>query len=63
MVNDDLEVLYFAMYTDLIPGLELQLWKIERNDVADDLKIMKIFENQIMERLRKDIKEIENMGF
>lgn len=63
MVNDDLEVLYFAMYTDLIPGLELQLWKIERNDVADDLKIMKIFESQIMERLRKDIKEIENMGF
>lgn len=63
MVNDNLETLYFAMYTDLIPGLELQLWKIERRDVASDIKIMKIFEHKIMERLRSDREEIERLGF
>lgn len=63
MVNDDLQILYFAMYTDLIPGLELQLWEIKRDDVADDIKIMTIFEHKIMERLRKDKEEIERLGF
>lgn len=44
MVNDDLEVLHFAMYTGLIPGLELQIFDIKREEVADQIEEARTFE-------------------
>lgn len=35
MINGDLEKLYWVVYTDLIPQLELQILEIKKEDVAD----------------------------
>lgn len=63
IVNDDLEVLYFAIYTDLIPELELQLWEIHRNDVRDSLAEMRAYEDAIMARIDEDTQKITDLGF
>lgn len=63
MVNDDLEVLHFAMYTDLIPGLELQIFDIKREEVADQIEEARTFEKAILERIDADTKKIEELSF
>ena len=35
MVNDDLEKIYWVVYTDLIPKLELQILEIKREDISE----------------------------
>lgn len=57
LVNKDLEKLYWVLYTDLIPGLELQVLEINREDVAEYLK-----EAEDTEQLYLDyLKEAEKM--
>lgn len=63
IVNEDLQVLHFAIYTDLIPELELQIFDIKREDVANSLIEMKAFEDTIMERLEEDYAKIIGQGF
>lgn len=63
MVNDDLEKLYFVLYTDLIPGLELQIWEIARADVADQIAEASAFEKVIMDMVEKDANKILELGF
>jgi len=63
IVNDDLEILYFAIYTDLIPELELQIWEIHRNDVRDSLVEMRAYEDAIMARIDEDTQKIIDKGF
>lgn len=63
MVNDDLEVLHFVMYTDLIPGLELQIFDIKREEVADQIEEARTFEKAILERIDADTKKIEELSF
>lgn len=63
IVNEELEVLYFVLYTDLIPGLELQVWEIKRDDVESDLEVMKIYEDEVMKRLAADEEKIKSLGF
>lgn len=43
VVNDDLQKLYWVVYTDLIPNLELQVLEIRRDDIqryVDDAKMV-----------------------
>lgn len=63
IVNEDLETLYFVIYTDLIPGLELQIFEIHRDEIADKLAEAKAFEVAIMSRIDALAKEIEEKGF
>ena len=63
IVNENLETLYFALYTDLIPELELQIWTIKREDVKDSLEEMSAYEEAIMARMEQDVNRILSLGF
>ena len=63
MVNDDLEVLHFVIYTDLIPGLELQIFDIKREDMEQQYVEAKVFEKVILKRIDKDASAIEALSF
>ncbi len=62
-VNEDLETLYFVLYTDVIPGLDIQIFEIKREDVADRVDEVKAFEHAIMELVRRDTKKIKELNF
>lgn len=51
MVNDDLEKLYWVLYTDLIPKLELQVLTIRREDVAKFIVDARVVENYYLKEL------------
>ncbi|MDO4271566.1 MAG: YqaJ viral recombinase family protein [Candidatus Saccharibacteria bacterium] len=63
MVNDDLQTLHFIIYTDLIPGLELQVFEIKRDDVENRVEEARVFEKAILERINADAKRIEELSF
>lgn len=63
VVNEKLEKLYFVFYTDLIPGLEIQIFEINRKDVADKVDEAKIYEDKIMKLIERDANKIAELGF
>lgn len=63
MVNDDLEVLHFIVYTDVIPGLELQIFDIKRSEIESRLNEAKAFEKEILKRVDKLSQQIERLSF
>jgi hypothetical protein len=63
VVNEKLEKLYFVLYTDCIPGLELQVWEIRREDVADRIAEAKAFEDAVMKLIDRDATKIAELGF
>ena len=63
IVNEDLEKLYFALYTDLIPELELQIWTIKREDVEASLEEMRAYEDAVMQMIDRDAQKIIELGF
>lgn len=60
MINDDLEKVYWVLYTDLIPKLELQVLEINREDVEKYLPMAKKIEKHNLDILEYAEKEIEN---
>ena len=63
MVNEDLEVLHFVIYTDVIPGLELQVFDIKREDMEEQYVEAKVFEKVILKRIEKAASAIEALSF
>lgn len=63
MVNDDLEKLYFVIYTDVIPGLELQVFEIKREEIEEQLIEAKAFESVVLERINNAAAKIESLSF
>jgi hypothetical protein len=63
VVNENLRKLYFIVYTDMIPGLELQVFEIAREDVADEIAAAKAFEDAVMKMIDRDSAKIANLGF
>lgn len=63
VVNEDLEKLHFVMYTDTIPGLELQVFEITRKQIAPRIAEAKAFEDQIMRMVECDAQKIAELGF
>lgn len=63
MVNDDLEVLHFIVYTDVIPGLELQVFDIKRKDVEGRLNETRVFEKETLKRVDQLAERIERLSF
>lgn len=62
MVNDDLEKLYWVVGTDLIPGLELQVFTVKREDVESQLREIKAFENLVLNMIDEDVKELDKLA-
>lgn len=61
MVNDDLETLYWVVYTDLIPKLELQILKIRRTDISalvEDAKGVEMMYLATLDRAEKILEEL-----
>lgn len=63
VVNEALQKLYFVLYTDVIPGLELQIWEITREQVEPRIADAKAFEEEIMKRAEADIAKITALDF
>lgn len=63
MVNENLEKLYFLMYTDVIPGLELQIFEIKREDIQDRIVEAMAFEIEILKRITADTERIKALSF
>jgi hypothetical protein len=63
VVNEDLEILYFVLYTDCIPGLELQIWKITREQIADKIAEAKAYEDAVIKLIDRDTARIAELGF
>ena len=63
MVNEDLETLHFIIFTDLIPGLELQVFDINRNDVEERLTEARAFEKASLKRIDELASKIEGLSF
>ena len=63
MVNEDLETLHFIIFTDLIPGLELQVFDINRDDVEERLAEARAFEKASLKRIDELASKIEGLSF
>ena len=63
MVNDDLEVLHFVIYTDVIPGLDIQIFDIKREEMEQQYTEAKVFEKVILQRINKAAEQIESLSF
>lgn len=63
VVNKDLETLHFVMYTDVIPGLELQIFDINRIDVEPKIEEAREFEKAVMKLIAQAVEKIEGLGF
>lgn len=61
MVNDDLETLYWVLYTDLIPKLELQILEIKRLDILNWIEDARMVEKRYLETLDEAEKILEEM--
>ena len=51
LVNPDLEKLYRVIYTDLIPKLEIQVFEVSRDEIAEDLEKFRQYVVSAMARL------------
>lgn len=60
MVNENLEKLYWVLYTDLIPKLSLQVLEIERDDIENMLSEAMDVEKYWLDELKKLEKVLEN---
>ena len=61
MVNDDLETLYWVVYTDLIPKLELQILEIKRLDIINWVEDARTVEKRYLQTLDEAEKILEGM--
>lgn len=59
MINEDLDKLYWVVYTDLIPKLELQVLEIKRGDIMDWLEDAIEVEKEYLEELEKAEKMLD----
>lgn len=60
MTNEDLDKVYWVVYTDLIPKLELQVLEINRLDVISWIEDAREVEKRYIEELDKAILELED---
>lgn len=53
IVNPELEVLHFVMYTDVMPALPYIQFDVKREDVATDIAELSSFEDAILDQVNK----------
>jgi len=63
VVNENLEKLNFILYTDVIVGLELQIFEITRKEVEERIEEAKAFEDAVMKLIDRDARKIEELSF
>lgn len=60
IANEKLQTLHFVMYTDVMPALPYLQFDISREDVENDIRMMKSFEDEIL----RQVEELTNeLGF
>lgn len=62
MINEDLETLYWVVGTDLIPGLELQVFPVKRTDVESQIREIKAFEYLVLAMADEDVKKLDELA-
>lgn len=62
MVNEDLEKLYWVVGTDLIPGLELQVFTINREEIEDKIEDIELFEDALLSMIEDDVAELDKLS-
>jgi hypothetical protein len=51
IVNEDLQKLYFVIYTDLIPSLPIQIFEVTRDSITEDLALYISFESEVLQEI------------
>lgn len=62
IINKDLEKLYWVVGTDVIPGLELQVFEVKREEVEGMLREIEAFENISLIMIDDDAQKIREMA-
>lgn len=60
LINEDLEKLYWVVYTDLIPNLEMQILEVSRQDIEKYLPLASSVEKHYLNELKIAEKMLEN---
>ena len=53
IVNEELETLHFVMYTDVMPALPYLQFDIKREEIAEDIKELRSFEDSILKQVAR----------
>lgn len=56
--NENLETLYFTLYTDVMPSLPLLVFTINREDVEDDIELIKEYQNITLKEVDALVKDL-----
>ena len=62
IINKDLEILYWVVGTDLIPGLELQVFECRRDEYSRMLTEIEAFENLSLAMIEADADKLRELG-
>ena len=62
IINKDLEILYWVVGTDLIPGLELQVFECRREEFSRMLDEIEAFENLSLSMIDDDVKALDELA-
>lgn len=60
LVNEDLEELYFCMYSDVFaaaPALELQVFSVKRKDVEREVEAARILEENVLKIVDREVQQ------
>ena len=58
IVNEKLEELHFVMYTDVMPALSYLQFDIKREEIENDIKELRAFEDEILKQVDKLSEEL-----
>lgn len=63
MTNEELERVNLVLYTDAIPGLELQVFVVKRSEMEKKIRQARLFEQKILEQVKADSARIDSLSF
>lgn len=52
-VNEKLEILYFVLYTDVVPSCPILIFEIKREDVEEEIQVLMTYEASVVGELDK----------
>ena len=58
IVNEKLEELHFVMYTDVMPALSYLQFDIKREEIENDIRELRAFEDEILKQVDKLSEEL-----
>jgi len=61
LVNEELETLYFAIYSDVMaaaPALELQIFEIKREDIEDEIETARKMQEATLAIVEREVEKL-----